>query len=120
MTEDQTVVYIVDDVPKSRNALSRVMRSAGFGAITHASTHHFLKADFPDASGCLVFDVHLPEFNGLDLQRRLSEIGVDLPVIFITGRDNIQLAFQAMKAGASELLTKPFRNQDLLRAIQEA
>src|ERR1700730_8969083 len=120
MTEERTVVYVVDDDAATRNALSSLMRSVGLNVISCGSANDFLETDFPDIPGCLVLDVRLPGLSGLDLQRRLTEIGVDIPIIFITGHGDIPLAVQAMKAGAMELLTKPFHDQDLLDAIQQA
>jgi FixJ family two-component response regulator len=120
MIEEQTVVYVVDDETSMRSALSSLIRSVGLDVITFVSADDFLQTDFLDVPGCLVLDVRLPGLSGLGLQRRLLEIGVDLPIIFITGHGDIPMAVQAMKAGAVELLTKPFRDQDLLDAIQQA
>jgi FixJ family two-component response regulator len=120
MIEDPTVIYVVDDETAMRNALSSLIRSVGLNVITFASADDFLKTEFPDVPACLVLDIRLPGLSGLGLQRRLLEIGVDLPIIFITGHGDIPMAVQAMKAGAVELLTKPFRDQDLLDAIQQA
>jgi len=120
MTDERTVVYVVDDEAATRNALSSLLRSVGHNVVTFGSADDFLVTDFPDFPGCLVLDIRMPGLSGLDLQRRLTEIGVDLPIIFITGHADIPMAVQAMKAGAVELLTKPFRDQDLLDAIQQA
>jgi RNA polymerase sigma factor (sigma-70 family) len=88
--------------------------------VTFESANDFLAADIPDLPGCLVLDVRLPGLSGLDLQRRLTEIEVDLPIVFITGHGDVPMAVRAMKAGAVELLTKPLRDQELLDAIRQA
>jgi RNA polymerase sigma factor (sigma-70 family) len=120
MTGGRTVVYVVDDDSATRSALSSLLRSVDLDVVTFESANDFLAADIPDLSGCLVLDVRLPGLSGLDLQRRLTEIEVDLPIIFITGHGDVPMAVRAMKAGAVELLTKPFRDQELLDAIREA
>jgi FixJ family two-component response regulator len=120
MTEGGTVVYVVDDDTATRSALSSLLRSVDLNVVTFESADDFLAADIPDLPGCLVLDVRLPGLSGLDLQRRLTEIEVDLPIIFITGHGDVPMAVQAMKAGALELLTKPFRDQELLAAIYQA
>ncbi len=120
MAEGRTVVYVVDDDSATRSALSSLLRSVDLDVVTFESANDFLAADIPDLPGCLVLDVRLPGLSGLDLQRRLSEIEVDLPIIFITGHGDVPMAVRAMKAGAVELLTKPFRDQELLEAIREA
>jgi FixJ family two-component response regulator len=120
MTEGRTVVYVVDDDSATRSALSSLLRSADVNVVTFESANAFLAADIPDLPGCLVLDVRLPGLSGLDLQRRLTEIEVDLPIIFITGHGDVPMAVRAMKAGAVELLTKPFRDQELLEAIRQA
>ncbi|MCU1337017.1 MAG: nodW [Bryobacterales bacterium] len=120
MTEERTIVYVVDDDPATRDALSSLIRSVGFQVATFGSADEFLETDFRDTPGCLVLDIRLPGLSGIDLQRRLTEMGVDLPIIFITGHGDIPLAVQVMKAGAVELLTKPVRDEDLLDAIHQA
>ncbi len=120
MTEGRTVVYVVDDDSATRSALSSLLRSVDLTVVTFESANDFLAADIPDLPACLVLDVRLPGLSGLDLQRRLTEIEVDLPIIFITGHGDVPMAVQAMKAGAVELLTKPFRDQELLDAIHQA
>ena len=99
-------------------SLKRLLRSVGLEARTYASAQEFLRSDRPDASGCLILDVRLPGLSGLDLQQELTAAKIDLPVIFITGHGDIPMSVQAMKAGAVEFLTKPFREQDLLEAMQ--
>jgi FixJ family two-component response regulator len=118
MNESPPIVYVVDDEPAVSISLKRLLRSVGLEARTYASAQEFLRSDRPDASGCLILDVRLPGLSGLDLQQELTAAKIDLPVIFITGHGDIPMSVQAMKAGAVEFLTKPFREQDLLEAIQ--
>ena len=120
MPENNPVVYVVDDDPSIRDALDSLIRSVGFRAQTFASAQDFLKSARPDAPGCLVLDVRLPGLSGLDLQRELARVDIRIPIIFITGHGDIPMSVGAMKAGAVEFLTKPFRDQDLLDAIQAA
>jgi FixJ family two-component response regulator len=120
MTEGAAVIYVVDDDKATRHALSSLLRSIGHLVVTFASADDFLKTDFPDVPGCLVLDVRMPGRSGLDLQSRLTEMGLDLPIVFMTGHCDIPMAVQAIKAGAVEILTKPFRDQDMLDAIQQA
>ena len=120
MPEQDPVVYIVDDDSAVRNALDSLIRSVGFRVQTFASAHDFLRSKLPDAPGCLVLDVRLPGLSGLDLQHELTAADIHIPIIFITGHGDIPMSVRAMKAGAVEFLTKPFREQDLLDAIQQA
>jgi len=120
MPEQDPVVYIVDDDSGVRDALDSLIRSVGFGVQTFASAHDFLRSKLSDAPGCLVLDVRLPGLSGLDLQHELTAADVQIPIIFITGHGDIPMTVRAMKAGAVEFLTKPFREQDLLDAIQQA
>jgi FixJ family two-component response regulator len=120
MPEINPVVYVVDDDPSIRDALDSLIRSVGFRAQTFASAQDFLRSVRPDAPGCLVLDVRLPGLSGLDLQRELARVDIRIPIIFITGHGDIPMSVSAMKAGAVEFLTKPFRDQDLLDAIQAA
>jgi len=120
MTETEAVVFIVDDDAPMRQSLKNLLRSIGLRAELFASAQEFLQSKRPDLPGCLVLDVRLPGLSGLDLQRRTAEAGIDIPIIFITGYGDIPMSVRAMKAGAVELLTKPFRDQDLLDAIQQA
>jgi FixJ family two-component response regulator len=120
MTEKEPVVFIVDDDSAIREALSSLIRSVGFGVQTFASADEFLRRQRADAPGCLVLDVRLPGLSGLDLQRELMQAEIHIPIIFITGHGDILMTVRAMKAGAVEFLTKPFRDQDLLDAIQQA
>src|SRR6267142_656461 len=120
MTEKELFVFIVDDDSGVREALSSLIRSVGFGVQTFASATDFLRGQRPDAPGCLVLDVRLPGLSGLDLQRELTQGSIHIPIIFITGHGDIPMTVRAMKAGAVEFLTKPFRDQDLLDAIHQA
>jgi FixJ family two-component response regulator len=114
------IVFVVDDDSSIREAIKSLVSLAGLRVETFASAHEFLRNEQPDLPGCVVLDVELPGLSGLDLQRELAAHGVKLPIIFITGYGDIQMSVRAMKAGAMEFLTKPFRDQDLLDAIQQA
>jgi len=114
------VVFVVDDDPSMRDSLRRLITSIGFTVEVFASARAFLDARRPDAPGCLVLDVRLPGLSGLDLQRELIETDAELPIIFITGHGDIPMSVRAMKAGAVEFLTKPFRGQQLLNAVRSA
>jgi FixJ family two-component response regulator len=118
MNETPPVVFVVDDEPAVRISLKRLLRSIGLEARTYASAQEFLHSERPDAPACLVLDVRLPGLSGLDLQQELAAANIDLPIIFVTGHGDIPMSVRAMKAGAVEFLTKPFREQDLLEAIQ--
>ena len=120
MREPDPVVFVVDDDSSLRHALTNLLRSVGLRVETFGSAREFLAGPRPDAPGCVVLDVRLPGLSGLDLQRELAAAQIDLPIIFITGYGDIPMTVQAMKAGAVEFLTKPFRDQDLLDAIQQA
>jgi FixJ family two-component response regulator len=120
MTETPAIVYVVDDDPSVRRAIKRLIESEGLRVELFGSAQEFLQGRRPDAPSCLVLDIKLPEINGLDFQRQLAEAGIRIPIIFITGHGDIPMTVRAMKAGAVEFLTKPFRDQDLLDAIQLA
>ena len=120
MTESEAIVYVIDDDAQTREALKNLMRSVGLHAEVFASAQDFLRSKRPDIPGCLVLDVRLRGLSGLDLQKRMAEAKIEVPIIFITGYGDIPMTVQAMKAGAVEFLTKPFRNQELLDAIQQA
>ena len=120
MNENVPVVFVVDDDPAIRQALQSLIRSVGLRVETFASAQEFHARRRSDAPSCLVLDVRMPGASGLDLQRRLGEQGLTLPIIFITGHGDIPMSVRAMKAGAVEFLTKPFRDQELLDAIQAA
>jgi FixJ family two-component response regulator len=117
MSEQQPVVFVIDDDPSVRAALAGLLRSVGLEVRPYGSTQEFLQSERPDAPGCLVLDVRLPGRSGLDFQRELGESGIQLPVVFITGHGDIPMSVRAMKAGAIEFLTKPFHDQELLDAI---
>ncbi len=118
MSDNRPMVFVVDDDSAVRSSLKRLIQSLGLDAQTFASAHEFLGASRPDRPACLVLDVRLPDLSGLDLQQELVRLNVDLPIIFITGHGDIPMSVRAMKAGAVEFLTKPFREQELLEAIQ--
>ncbi len=118
--EPEAVVAIVDDDPSVRRSLQRLIRSAGWKAEPFASAQEFLARPRTDAPSCLLLDLQMPGLSGLDLQKQLAEVGLEIPIVFLTGHGNIPASVQAMKAGAVEFLTKPIDEQDLFRAIQEA
>ncbi|MGA8503188.1 MAG: response regulator transcription factor [Candidatus Sulfotelmatobacter sp.] len=118
MSESPPIVFVVDDEPAICLSLKRLVKSVGLEAQTFTSAREFLRAKRPDGPGCLVLDVRLPGLSGLDLQQELLDAKVDLPIIFITGHGDIPMSVRAIKAGAVEFLTKPFRDQDLVDAIQ--
>ena len=120
MPEPKAMVFIVDDDVAVRKSLERLIRSAGLGVETFASAQQFLESPRADVLSCLVLDVKLPGLSGLDLQKRLAEVNIEIPIVFITGHGDIPTSVRAIKAGAVEFLTKPFRDQDLLDAIQQA
>lgn len=114
----QPTVFLVDDEASVLKALSRLLRSAGLNVETFGSPQEFLQHHDPHAHGCLVLDVAMPGLNGLDLQRALAAKGTELPIIFLTGRGDIQMSVEAMKQGAVDFLTKPTNDEDLLAAIR--
>jgi FixJ family two-component response regulator len=114
------IVFVVDDDISMREALKNLLRSVGLQVETFAAAQEFLSSRRPDAPGCLLLDVRLPGLSGLDLQAQLAESNIRMPIVFITGHGDIQMSVRAMKAGAVEFLTKPFRDQDLLDAVREA
>jgi len=120
MNDAEPTVFIVDDDPSVRRSVERLVRSMGFTAQTFASAKEFTDHVRVEGPSCLVLDVHLPDLSGLDLQRELARSGVQIPIIFITGRGSIPMSVRAMKEGAVEFLTKPTRSRDLLVAIQAA
>lgn len=120
MNEKNPFVFVVDDDLSMRNSLSNLIRSTGLNVQTFASAQEFLRTPRPDAPSCLVLDVQLPGLSGLELQQELAQMNVQLPIIFITGHADIPMTVRAMKAGASEFLTKPFRDEDLLNAVKQA
>ncbi len=120
MAESTPIIHIVDDDEGVRQALSSLFRSVGLGTVTFGSAREFLNARLADAPSCLVLDVRLPGLSGLDLQQELADRDIQIPIIFITGHADVPMSVQAMKAGAVEFLTKPFRDQDLLDAVHKA
>jgi FixJ family two-component response regulator len=119
-TKPTPVVFVIDDDASMRNAISRLLGAVGIHAQTFSSAQEFLISESEDVPDCLVLDVRLPGPSGLDLQKEMVARGIQYPIIFITGHGDIPMSVQAMKAGAVEFLTKPFRDQDLLDAITQA
>lgn len=117
MTQEQSVVFVIDDDPSIREALESLLRTVGLEVRTFQSTQEFARSELPDRPGCLVLDVRLPGLSGIDFQRELQGSGLDLPIVFITGHGDVPMSVRAMKAGAIEFLTKPFRDQELLDAV---
>ena len=111
-------MFVVDDDPSVRRAIKRLVGSVGLQVELFGSAQEFLQATRPDVPGCLVLDIRLPGISGLDLQRELAQADIRIPIVFITAHGDIPMTVRAMKAGAVEFLTKPFRDQDLLDAIQ--
>jgi FixJ family two-component response regulator len=120
MPEKKAIVFVVDDDVSVREGLGSLIRSAGLRVETFASAQKFLDSPRSDVASCLVLDVRLPGLSGLDLQKRMAQANIEIPIIFITGHGDVPTSVQAMKAGAVEFLTKPFRDRDLLDAIQQA
>jgi FixJ family two-component response regulator len=120
MTEAGAIVFVVDDDEGIRQSLKNLIGSVGLQVKVFASAQEFLRSKLTDVPGCLVLDVRLPGLSGLDLQKRMADAGIEIPIIFITGHGDIPMTVRAMKAGAVEFLTKPFRDQDLLDAVQQA
>ena len=118
--ESNAVIAIVDDDLSVREGLQSLIRSAGWRTETFASAQEFLTRPRAEVPSCLILDLQLPGLSGLDLQKRMAEVELEIPIIFLTGHGNIPVSVQAMKAGAVEFLTKPFDEQELLQAIQEA
>ena len=117
---DSPIVFIVDDDARMRAAMERLLKTVGLHSESFATPQEFLRRKLPDAPSCLVLDVRLPGMSGLELQSKLNEMGTQIPIIFITGHGDIPMTVKAMKSGAVEFLTKPFRDQDLIDAIQQA
>ena len=117
-SEPASTVVIIDDDPCIRDALQSLLRSVGLEVVLYASASEFLKAGLPAGPVCLVLDVRLPGKSGLDFQHELAGANIGVPIVFITGHGDIPMSVQAMKGGAIEFLTKPFRDQELLDAIQ--
>jgi RNA polymerase sigma factor (sigma-70 family) len=120
MTEAAPIVFVVDDDPSVRRAIKRLIGSVGLQVELFGSAQEFLQGWHSDVPSCLVLDIRLPGISGLDFQRQLAEANIHVPIIFITAHGDIPMTVRAMKAGAVEFLTKPFRDQDLLDAIHVA
>ena len=116
----ECIVFVVDDDPLVRDSVADLLDSAGFTVQTFGSAAEFVQSHRPDLPACLILDVELPGFSGLDLQAELAKSGIEMPIVFLTGHGDIPMSVRAMKAGAVEFLTKPFGKQELLDAIEEA
>ena len=120
MPADTPTVFIVDDDDRMRAAMQRLLKTVGLHSESFATPLDFLRRKLPDVPSCLVLDVRLPGMSGLEVQSKLNEAGIQIPIIFITSHGDIPMTVKAMKSGALEFLTKPFRDQDLIDAIQQA
>jgi len=120
VTKIDSIVFVIDDDPSIREAITNLIRSVGMSVQAFGSAKDFMASSRPNAPACLVLDVRMPGLSGLELQRELTDAGISIPIIFITGHGDIPMSVRAMKAGAVEFLTKPFRDQDLLDAIEQA
>jgi len=116
----EPIVFVVDDDQSVREGIQSLLTSAGFSVDTFPTAKMYLNHPRPDRPACVILDVRMPGLSGLDLQRELTKIGVSIPIIFITGHGNVRMTAQAMKAGAVEFLTKPFREQELIDAVRES
>ncbi|WFU16721.1 response regulator transcription factor [Bradyrhizobium sp. CB3481] len=117
---EEAIVFVVDDDASVREALSSLFRSVGLQVETFGSAHEFLQSKLPNAPGCLILDIRLPRLSGLDFQAELARADIRIPIIFMTGHGDIPMTVRAMKAGAVDFLTKPFRDQDMLDAVTAA
>jgi len=117
---DTPTVFVVDDDPSVRASIQGLLKSANLRSESFGTAEEFLGSKRLDGPSCLVLDVSLPGVNGLDFQRALADAGIQIPIIFVTGHGDIPMTVKAMKSGALEFLTKPFQDQDLLNAIQQA
>src|ERR1700686_927101 len=120
MSKPESIVYVVDDDESGREAIQSLIRSVGLHVEAFASAQDFLRSKRPDVPGCLVLDIRLPGFSGLQLQRKLADADIRIPIVFMTGHGDIPMTVKAMKAGAVDFLTKPFRDQDILDAVIKA
>jgi len=120
MTQTDPIVFVVDDDVSVRRSTERLLRSAGLKVQTFTSAREFLMSPRPEGPACLVLDVRMPGLSGMDLQRELTQSGINIPIIFVTGHGDIPMSVRAMKAGAVEFLTKPFRTRGLLDAVHAA
>ena len=117
---EEPIVYVVDDDASVRDALRNLFRSVGLRVEVFGSGPEFLQSRLPDVAGCLILDIRLPRLSGLDFQVELAKAGIHIPIIFMTGHGDIPMTVRAMKAGAVDFLTKPFRDQDMLDAVTAA
>ena len=115
--ETEAIVFVVDDDPSMRKALSNLFRSVGLRAEVFGSARELLESELPEVASCLVLDIRLPGPSGLDFQAELAKTNIQIPIIFMTGHGDIPMTVKAMKAGAVDFLTKPFRDQDMLDAV---
>jgi len=120
LRQPEAVIAIVDDDASVQRGLQRLVRSAGWKVETFASAQEFLARSRTELPNCVLLDLQLPGLSGLDLQKRMAEVGLEIPIVFLTGHGNIPVSVQAMKAGAVQFLTKPVDEQELLQAIEEA
>jgi FixJ family two-component response regulator len=120
MSETDCIIFVVDDDPLVRESVADLVASVGLRVRSFASATEFMKSHHTEVPACLILDVRLPDRSGLDLQLEMSKAGIDVPVIFLTGYGDIPMTVRAMKAGAVEFLTKPFRGQELIEAVQKA
>ena len=118
--ETEPIVFVVDDDPSMRKALANLFRSVGLRAEVFGSARELLESELPDVASCLVLDIRLPGPSGLDFQAELAKADIQIPIIFMTGHGDIPMTVKAMKAGAIDFLTKPFRDQDILDAVATA
>lgn len=118
--KEQPIVYVVDDDKSVRDSLEDLLASVGLRSMLFASTQDFVLTERPNAPACLVLDVRMPGLSGLDFQEEMGKLGIYIPIVFMTAHGDIPMSVRAMKAGAVEFLTKPFRDQDLLDAIQQS
>ena len=117
---EEPVVFVIDDDPSMREALNSLFRSVGLRVVLFGSAPELLQAELPDVTSCLVLDIRLPKRSGLDFQAELAKSAIEIPIIFITAHGDVPMTVRAMKAGAVDFLTKPFRDQDLLDAVAQA
>jgi FixJ family two-component response regulator len=117
---ERAIIHVIDDDASMRGALEGLFDSVGLETLTYAAARDFLAAELADRPGCIVLDIRLPDMNGLDFQTQLTEIGVRLPVVMITGHGDIPMSVRAMKHGAVDFLSKPFHDQDMLDAVLAA
>src|SRR4030088_2887055 len=115
--ESEAIVFVIDDDPSMRKALANLFRSVGLRAEVFGSAREWLESKLPEIASCLVLDIRVPGRSGLDFQAELAKANIQIPIIFMTGHGDIPMTVKAMKAGAVDFLTKPFRDQDMLDAV---